>query len=180
MPPSCGVNRLPCGVASRSCGSAGREDEARGIWSCSGGTSGLGQAAPTAMGAGWTGLTLGEGGMPRVSLGVRVPLLLRAPGTGGRRRGAGADMLLSDGGLILAVMLRHRREMLLELVTALPMGSEVRVGYRSLFDYRLLVKSTERKVDWLFLFVRLSEGGVTGFGLMSGRPQQVMAGSMDG
>lgn len=40
-----------------------------------------------------TGLALGEGGMPNVSFGARgLPLLLRAPGTGGRRRGTGEDM----------------------------------------------------------------------------------------
>lgn len=31
--------------------------------------------------------------MPSLSRGVRVPLLLRSPGTGGRRRGAGDDMV---------------------------------------------------------------------------------------
>lgn len=43
---------------------------------------------------GLTGFILGEGGIPSVSLGVREPLLFRAPGTGGRRRGAGEDMVL--------------------------------------------------------------------------------------
>lgn len=39
------------------------------------------------------GLMLGEGGMPRVSFGARgLPVLLRLPGTGGRRSGTGDDM----------------------------------------------------------------------------------------
>lgn len=42
---------------------------------------------------GLTGFMLGEGGIPRVRRGVRAPLPLRPPGTGGRRRGAGDDML---------------------------------------------------------------------------------------
>ena len=40
-----------------------------------------------------TGLALGEGGMPRVSFGaLGLPLLLRLPGTGGRRSGTEEDM----------------------------------------------------------------------------------------
>jgi hypothetical protein len=40
-----------------------------------------------------TGFMLGEGGIPKVSFGVREPLLLREPGTGGLRSGAGDDMM---------------------------------------------------------------------------------------
>ena len=36
-----------------------------------------------------TGRALGDGGIPSVSLGVLVPLWLRPPGTGVRRRGTG-------------------------------------------------------------------------------------------
>lgn len=43
---------------------------------------------------GLTGFILGEGGIPRVRRGVRGPLPLRPPGTGGLRRGAGDDMLV--------------------------------------------------------------------------------------
>lgn len=40
-----------------------------------------------------TGLTDGEGGIARPSLGVRVPLFCLLPGIGGRSRGAGEDIL---------------------------------------------------------------------------------------
>ena len=84
--PSWGVVLLPCGVASRSCGGAGRE---AGRWS--GCNSGI-LLLPT------TGLWLGEGGIARPSLGVRAPPVLRfEPGMGGRRSGAGDDMVLGGG-----------------------------------------------------------------------------------
>ena len=52
---------------------------------------------------GFTGRALGEGGIARPRRGVLVPLLLRLPGMGGRRRGAGDDILgsLRNGGLML-------------------------------------------------------------------------------
>lgn len=43
---------------------------------------------------GLTGFMFGDGGIPRVRRGVRGPLLLRPPGTGGLSRGAGDDILL--------------------------------------------------------------------------------------
>lgn len=52
--------------------------------------------------SGLTGLAFGEGGMPRVRRGVRLPLWLRPPGTGGRRSGTGEVMVRrlrdADGG----------------------------------------------------------------------------------
>lgn len=78
---SCGAFWLPMGVARRSWGRAGRE----GCTGC--GASVAGTALLL------TGLLLGEGGMPRVSFGARgLPLLLRLPGTGGRRSGTEDDM----------------------------------------------------------------------------------------
>ena len=41
-----------------------------------------------------TGRAEGEGGIPRVSRGVRVPLLLRPPGMGGRSSGTGDDIVV--------------------------------------------------------------------------------------
>jgi hypothetical protein len=41
-----------------------------------------------------TGFWFGEGGIPSVRRGVRLPLWLRPPGTGGRRSGTGDDMML--------------------------------------------------------------------------------------
>lgn len=41
----------------------------------------------------FAGLTFGEGGMARPNLGVRVPLVCRLPGIGGRNSGAGEDIL---------------------------------------------------------------------------------------
>ena len=40
-----------------------------------------------------TGRTCGDGGIERPRRGVRLVELLREPGMGGRRRGAGADMV---------------------------------------------------------------------------------------
>jgi hypothetical protein len=73
------------GVASRSCGGAGRPDGRM-----SGGMSDrwVGLASEPL-----TGFMFGEGGMPRVRRGAREPLWLRAPGTGGLRSGAGDDMM---------------------------------------------------------------------------------------
>lgn len=88
---SCGTLwLLPIGVASCNRGRAGREV---GCGSCSFETS----FPAAAMGAGpvpLTGLALGDGGMPKVSLGARgLPVLLRLPGTGGRRSGTeGVDI----------------------------------------------------------------------------------------
>ena len=94
---SCGVEWLPRGVARRNCGGAGRPDGG----ACKGGTPGAVALLPT-------GRWLGEGGMARPSCGVRAPPRRLAPGTGGRRRGAGdegggGDM--SGGGLTLASLL---------------------------------------------------------------------------
>lgn len=88
---SCGTCwLLPMGVARRSDGGAGR---AAGCWvwgcGCESGCGASAAGAPLPL----TGLALGEGGMPRVSLGARgLPALLRLPGTGGRRRGTEEDM----------------------------------------------------------------------------------------
>ncbi len=47
-----------------------------------------------ASGTGWAnGFPLAIGGMARPSRGVREALPVRLPGIGGRRRGAGADMM---------------------------------------------------------------------------------------
>jgi hypothetical protein len=66
------------GVARESLGGGGRAD-------CCGGRPDM---------ALFMGLTFGDGGMARPSLGVRVPvpLLCRPPGNGGRSKGAGEDM----------------------------------------------------------------------------------------
>lgn len=84
-PPSCGVAWLPIGVASLSCGGAGRE----GGWV--GGSGSRWDAFSAGLG---TGLEFGEGWMSRVSLGAREPLLLRLPGTGGFRDGTADDMVV--------------------------------------------------------------------------------------
>lgn len=79
---SCGTLwLLPMGVASCSRGRAGRET---GCGSCS-----CGASLPTAgTEVPLTGLALGDGGIPKVSLGARgLLVLLRLPGTGGRRSG---------------------------------------------------------------------------------------------
>lgn len=78
---------LPIGVANDSFGAAGR------VAGCNEGRAGTG---------GWpspsTGFTLGDGGMPNVSRGVREPLWLRCPGTGGRSNGTGTgDDILREG-----------------------------------------------------------------------------------
>ena len=82
--PSCGVALLPLGVASRSCGGAGREEGLETGWR--GGMSGT-VALPV------TGFWLGDGGIASPRRGVLGPLLLRAPpGTGGRSRGTWEDI----------------------------------------------------------------------------------------
>lgn len=81
-PPSRGVSCVPMGVASLSCGGAGRPA----------GRCSLGPSRTVVLVSGLTGLTLGEGGIPSVNRGVREPLL-RLPGTGGLRRGAGDDIV---------------------------------------------------------------------------------------
>lgn len=52
-----------------------------------------------------TGLTDGEGGIARPRRGVRVPLLVLLPGMGGRRSGAGEDILR---GLLSSGIFRER------------------------------------------------------------------------
>lgn len=83
------------GVARCSCGGAGRAAGCWG-WGCDRGCEsgcGASAAAAAATPLSLTGLPLGEGGMPRVSFGARgLPVLLRLPGTGGRRRGTEDDM----------------------------------------------------------------------------------------
>lgn len=66
-----------------------------GVARCRIGSGGRDDTAPPAPTAAMppTGLTLGDGGIARPSRGVRVPLLERAPGMAGRRRGAGDDMM---------------------------------------------------------------------------------------
>jgi hypothetical protein len=88
---SCGTLwLLLIGVASCSRGRAGRET---GCGSCSFGAS-FPAAAMVVGPVPLTGLALGDGGMPKVSLGARgLPVLLRLPGTGGRRSGTeGVDI----------------------------------------------------------------------------------------
>jgi hypothetical protein len=75
---------VPMGVANLSCGGVGR-DAGRCNW----GISGTGAGAFSFP---FTGLMFGDGGIARPSRGVRAPLLLRPPGTGGRSSGAGDDM----------------------------------------------------------------------------------------
>jgi hypothetical protein len=72
------------GVFIDNFGSVGRDEDLR-----SGTFWGSGGAALSL-----TGRAEGEGGIPRVSRGVRVPLLLRPPGTGGRSSGTGDDIVL--------------------------------------------------------------------------------------
>lgn len=78
------------GVANDSFGRDGRAD-------CCGGRLEICMAL-------FRGLTFGDGGMARPSRGVRVPLLCRPPGIGGRSKGAGDDMLSGeewDGGKVV-------------------------------------------------------------------------------
>lgn len=75
---------MPIGVFIDSLGNVGLEE------GLSSGTS-LGSAGAALS---LTGRAEGDGGMPKVSLGVRVPLLLRPPGTGGRRSGTGDDIVV--------------------------------------------------------------------------------------
>lgn len=87
----CVFNRRPCegsplvpiGVCIDSLGNVGLEEGLRS------GTSLGSEGAALSL----TGRAEGEGGIPKVSLGVRVPLLLRPPGIGGRRSGTGDDMV---------------------------------------------------------------------------------------
>ena len=78
------------GVASRSCGSAGRPCGRPAV------TAGCGRGAiDKSSGTGlFNGLPLAVGGIASPRRGVRLPLPLRFPGIGGRRSGAGADMLI--------------------------------------------------------------------------------------
>lgn len=82
-PPSCGICWDPMGVASLSWGGAGRLE----------GRCSLGSSDRAAFPSGFTGLALGEGGIPSVRRGVRDPELLRARGTGGLSSGAGEDIV---------------------------------------------------------------------------------------
>lgn len=88
---SCGTSELlPIGVASRSCGGAGRF-AGRG-WICGGAAWLAGTGLPLTRGR-----VLGDGGIPSVNLGFGALLLLRfLPGTGGRRRGTGAAAVEED------------------------------------------------------------------------------------
>jgi hypothetical protein len=81
---SCGTFwLLPMGVASCRRGGAGRV-----VWRGCGCGCIEGCEASAVAPLLSTGLALGEGGIPRVSLGARgLPALLRLPGTGGRRSG---------------------------------------------------------------------------------------------
>ena len=83
VPPSCNKPLLPIGVAKDSFGGPFCPDAAR----LKRGISGTGSASPPA------GLWFGEGGIPNVRRGVRLPLWLLPPGTGGRRSGTGDDMV---------------------------------------------------------------------------------------
>ena len=65
---------MPRGVARRSCGGVGRA-----------------RVRPSPLPL--IGLACGDGGIERPRRGVRAPPWERAPGIGGRRRGAGEDML---------------------------------------------------------------------------------------
>lgn len=79
------------GVASRSCGGAGRF-AGRGGWICGGAAWVAGTGLPLT-----SGRVLGDGGIPNVNLGLGALLLLRfLPGTGGRRRGTGAAAVEED------------------------------------------------------------------------------------
>lgn len=86
--PCVGSPWLPIGVFMDNFGNVGLDE---GL-SC--GTS-LGRAGAALS---VTGRAEGEGGMPRVSRGVRLPLLLRPPGIGGRRSGTGDDMVAAEYG----------------------------------------------------------------------------------
>lgn len=72
-------------MASWRRGNDGRGAICPGIWRER--PAGRAAAAPS------TGLADGEGGMARPRRGVRAPPLEREPGIGGRRRGAGEDIL---------------------------------------------------------------------------------------
>jgi hypothetical protein len=64
-----------------------------------------------------TGRADGEGGMPRVSRGVRLPLLLRPPGMGGRSSGTVDDIVVSwcaadvRDRCCLLLQYRHKQEL---------------------------------------------------------------------
>jgi hypothetical protein len=79
--PSCGVVLEPMGVARRRAGGIGRA-----------------RLGCTSLEPFTTGLAFGDAGMDRPRRGVRPPLWARPPGTGGRRRGTVADMMVHDGG----------------------------------------------------------------------------------
>lgn len=81
--PSRGISCPPIGVASRSCGAAGRADERCGILTMSG-TSGT----PLS----WTGRAVGDGGMPSFNFGGRRGLGL------GWREGAGKGVGMGAAG----------------------------------------------------------------------------------
>jgi hypothetical protein len=75
-PPSAGTAVVPRGVLSFRTGGCGRV------------SNGAISVVPFV-----TGRTCGDGGIERPRRGVRLAELLREPGIGGRRRGAGADMV---------------------------------------------------------------------------------------
>lgn len=80
-----------------------------------------------------TGFTLGEGGMPSVSRGVREPLWLRGPGTGGFKSGTGdgEDMVRGDGSSVVRyrckVQLPRRSQARAPSISAGEMSS--RIGF---------------------------------------------------
>ena len=73
-----------------SFGSVGRDEGLRSGTSC-----GRGRAALSL-----TGRAEGEGGIPRVSRGVLLPLLLRPPGMGGRSIGTDDDDIVVAGRVV--------------------------------------------------------------------------------
>lgn len=104
-PVSCSEVWVPIGVARESLGAVGRDEGRNWGTSAAGLDSESFGAAGRDAGCNWarsgtggcpspfTGLTLGDGGIPSVKRGVREPLPLRAPGTGARSSGTGDVMV---------------------------------------------------------------------------------------
>jgi hypothetical protein len=86
---------VPIGVANLSAGGIGRcKEGTEGFCGCEVDNVGkLSVDTPFT-----TGRTLGLGGMARPRLGLRLALLLRDPGMGGRSSGAGLDIAESNDG----------------------------------------------------------------------------------
>lgn len=78
---------LPIGVANESLGRAGRAERCKG---------GARVGTPDSCIGVFTGRAFGDGGIERPSLGARLLLFCLLPGIGGRRSGAGEDMLAID------------------------------------------------------------------------------------